>query len=74
MPYFATPSPYRCADAGRCNKCFAPLDPDGICRQPHATTSLPPMVEQGAPKCDLQRDPLSWLGKSHVGNLAKGVA
>lgn len=68
------PHSYRTVDTSRCNKCFGPLDVDGICRQPHATTSLPPMVEQGAPKCDLGRDPLSWLGQSHTARLAKSVA
>lgn len=62
MPHFPSTSPLRCADAGRCNKCFAPLDPDGICRHPHASMDLPTMVEQGP-----------WIGKSHIGNLAKAV-
>jgi hypothetical protein len=74
---------HRRSDPHCCNKCFAPLPPDGICRQPHSNSSLPPMVEQGAVTCGGPRaGPLvlghpdhdaRWLGKSHVGKLARAV-
>lgn len=65
---------YRRSDPHTCNKCFAPLPPDGICREPHTRTQLPPMVEQGPVPPDLHCAPESWIGRSHTGNLAKPVA
>jgi len=57
--------PVRPSNPTHCNKCGDPLDPDGICRQPHATQHLPPMQEQRA---------TTMIGRTHLGSMAKPVA